>query len=162
MKMAEMISMPQLIDGWSSLSGLNAAMKWWRPNSGTSNAENWKKKSEIRNQKLKIWNQRSEIRNQKSEIRLMDGHRYLVWMQLWSDEDQIAGRVMLDIEKKSEIRNQILEIRNQKSETRYQKQELMDGHRYLVWMQLWSDKDQIAGRVMLKIEKKNQKLEIRN
>ena len=27
MKMAEMISMPQLIDGWSSLSGLNAAMK---------------------------------------------------------------------------------------------------------------------------------------
>ena len=63
---------------------------------------------------------KSEIRDQKSEIRLMDGHRYLVWMQLWSDEDQIAGRVMLDIEKiirnkKSEIRNQKSEIRNQKS-----------------------------------------------
>ena len=45
MKMAEMISMPQLIDGWSSLSGLNAAMKWWRPNSGTSNAANRKKQN---------------------------------------------------------------------------------------------------------------------
>ena len=37
---------------------------------------------------------------------LMDGRCYLVWMQLWSDEDQIAGRVMLQIKKK---------IRNQKS-----------------------------------------------
>ena len=87
---------------------------------------------------------------------LMDGHRYLVWMQLWSDEDQIAGRVMLKIEKK----NQKLEIRSQKSEIRNQK--LMDGHRYLVWMQLWSNEDQIAGRVMLQIKKKNQKLEIGN
>ena len=65
---------------------------------------------------------KSEIRDQKSEIRLMDGHRYLVWMQLWSDEDQIAGRVMLDIEKK--IRNKKSEIRNQKSEIRNQKSSL--------------------------------------
>jgi hypothetical protein len=32
--------------------------------------ENWKKKSEIRNQKSEIRNQKSEIRNKKSEIRI--------------------------------------------------------------------------------------------